>query len=106
MKKQPLKGYILTDWDLLVATMHHSGVARTVLSQQQHVEVAAMGDGYGAMSAEQLQQRELTWDWSHIRDSSEGAIVTMAAAVRERVQRRLLFIQQLVADNGGDAVSS
>lgn len=76
---------ILADWDLVCAVMHHSGVATNVLTQQAHLAVATLGDGYGRMTADQLKQLGLVWDWSHMRDSSDEAQAAVAREIRRRI---------------------
>jgi len=44
------------------------------LTDQGHMDVVTRCDGFGRMSAEQLQELGIEWDWSHVRDSSDEAI--------------------------------
>jgi hypothetical protein len=107
MKTNTQKGYILNDWDLIVATMHYRGVARTFLNGTRLADVAARGDGYGKMTVAELKARELLYDWSHVRDSSPAAVCAMAARIRELIgPKDLLAIQRIVAENNGEAVGA
>jgi hypothetical protein len=100
-------GYILNDWDLIVATMHWSGAASTALREADYGAVMAEGDGYGKMTAAELRARGLECDWSHVRDSSPAAMCAMAAKIREVLGGpALLRVQQRVAENDGQAVVS
>ncbi len=45
------------------------------------------GDGYGELSIADLNNQGLWYDWSHIRDSSEKAIETMAALIKSHLFR-------------------
>lgn len=41
------------------------------------------GDGYGELSIADLDNQGLWYDWSHIRDSSDKAVATMAGMLKE-----------------------
>ena len=51
------------------------------LTDNQHRYVASHGDGFGKMTAEQLDSLGVTFDWSHVRDSSDEAIKAMHMAL-------------------------
>ena len=59
---------------LIAEYLHHSGVNNRSLSPAEHNRLFALGDGYGKQTVEQLKANHLTWDWSHIRDSSNEAL--------------------------------
>lgn len=75
---------ILKDNELKVARLlahkylYHGCHAARELTDSQHNAAFALGDGYGKMTLAQLQANELMWDWSHIRDSSDEAILAIA----------------------------
>lgn len=60
--------------DLLHKYLYHSGSASGVLTEAEHDKAVAMCDGYGELTEAELQTKGLTWDWSHVRDSTEGAL--------------------------------
>lgn len=99
------KTVVLTDWSLIVATLHHAGVARGLLNGTALTQVWTEGDGYGRMTAAQLKEFGLVCDWSHIRDSSDEAQIRVAAKIRELLPPGgLLAVARAVARNGGDTV--
>lgn len=51
------------------------------LTENQYKYVASHGDGFGKMTVEQLDGLGCTFDWSHIRDSSDQAIEEMHNAL-------------------------
>jgi len=69
-------------WDLVVAHLHYNGEKREVLTAEQRWEVFCQGDGYGKRSPEELRKINSGWDWSHIRDSSDQAILHMATMLK------------------------
>jgi hypothetical protein len=72
------------DWNLIVGALYHLDEKRTIrLTAANEKIVRAMGDGYGKMSWQELHDRELCWDWSHIRDSTPAAKRAMAQMIRE-----------------------
>jgi len=70
------------DWDLIVATLHHTGADYLRLPSDALARVWAKGDGYGGFSAAELRSKELLGDWSHIRDSSPEGEKAVAAQIR------------------------
>ena len=76
------------DWSLVVRCLHTRGDFYGSLTHDQHVEVRLMADGHGYLpalrsSVDEDQWGFMLWDWSHIRDSTAGAISRMAEALRE-----------------------
>ncbi len=67
-----------TDWDLVVACLHHTGDLRTGLCISDEILVRRQADGLG----ERLKPAHGLMDWSHVRDSSDGAIARMAQLLR------------------------
>ena len=51
------------------------------LTENQYKYVASHGDGFGKMTIEQMDALGITFDWSHIRDSSDEAIKEMHMAL-------------------------
>jgi hypothetical protein len=52
---------------------HGSEAAKSPLAKH-HNEAMALCDGYGKLTVAELIRAGLTWDWSHVRDSSDEAI--------------------------------
>lgn len=75
----------LRNWDLVVATLFHSGSANRILSPEARVRVWTKGDGYGKMSSAQLRSLGLIEDWSHIRDSGKEAQEAIVAQIRHEL---------------------
>ena len=50
--------------------LYHSGEKRDELHPDVHDEVMALCNGYGQLTVEELRERHLTWEWSHVRDST------------------------------------
>ena len=71
-----------TDFKLCHKYLYHSSSNR-IADAGTYQEFFQMGDGYGSLSATQLTEMELWYDWSHIRDSSEEAIADLAEKLRE-----------------------
>ncbi len=65
--------------------LYHSGSANTVLTETEHNEAVALCDGYGKKSVAELLSLHATWDWSHVRDSSEAALGKARAYVSNLV---------------------
>ncbi|MEE9471800.1 MAG: hypothetical protein V3W32_08760 [Gemmatimonadota bacterium] len=72
----------LPDWDLLVACLSPTkSIVQLTVEDDEAARVLC--DGFGEMSAAMLWNLEATFDWSHVRDSSERAIRKAAAFIRE-----------------------
>lgn len=54
--------------------LHFNGVNHEQLNKKQHIQLMALCDGYGHMSTSELITHGLSWDWSHVRDSSDDAL--------------------------------
>jgi len=54
--------------------LHFDGKRCQDLTPHQHLHLFTMADGYGKCSAQDLIANDLTWDWSHVRDSSDEAL--------------------------------
>ena len=72
-----------TDFELVRDYLWHSGCRRDVLTADQHLLLVSNCNGYGELSAEELTDRGLDWDWSHVRDSEDGTIALIAAWIRD-----------------------
>lgn len=70
------------DSELVVAYLHYSGPHTTLLSDREIEELYCLGDGYGVRTADELAAINGGWDWSHLRDSSPGAIAAIAQRLR------------------------
>lgn len=77
----------MSDYALLMALLHFAGTHNTLLTSSEHLQIMAKCDGYGELPAEQLVKDSLSWDWSHVRDSSEGAI-NRAASLAQKILRQ------------------
>ena len=71
--------------DLLHKYLYHSGSASGVLTEAEHDKAVALCDGYGELTEAELRTRHLTWDWSHVRDSSDEALAKAEAYVASLV---------------------
>ena len=58
----------------LFGLLNHSGEFNDVLSGAEHDRAVALCDGFGKMDIATLRELDLTWDWSHVRDSSDEAL--------------------------------
>jgi hypothetical protein len=67
--------------------LYHGGSCRTMLSNDEHMEVYVLADGFGKIGREALSMH---YDWSHVRDSSEEAMLAMAAKITEIVNGRVI----------------
>lgn len=91
----------LNDWELITATLYWRGSCNKVLTAAQRACVWGEGDGYGAMSIEQLRELDLLGDWTHIRDSSPEGRCRVAAAIRGYLGGRgLLTVNRVVNQIG------
>jgi len=75
----PLTVTDIYDREFIYKYLCHSSESSKVLTNEQHLKAFAMGDGYGQMAEGELKYRGLTWDWSHIRDSSPAALTKIHA---------------------------
>jgi hypothetical protein len=92
---------VLTDYDLIVATLYWKGSANRILTTEQRARAWEAGDGYGRMSLAELHELELVEDWSHIRDSSPEGIAAVAYSIRSSLgSRKLLAVQEIVNELG------
>lgn len=81
----------MTNRELVIETLHHNGSLKNRLTERQIIQVRRFADGFGPIFRESPKKwseetRACFWDWSAVRDSSEGAIETMAAIIRERLK--------------------
>lgn len=87
-----LKGYILSgyeynerSWDIVVSHLSYNGEHQDVLTPNEKHRVRSFADGFG-----ETNDPALLRDWSHVRDSSQEAIVEMAQVIRKiRLSKRL-----------------
>lgn len=54
--------------------LHHSGENYAKLTKQHQVAARRLADGFG----KGVTDPDLLWDWSHVRDSSDGALRDVA----------------------------
>ena len=77
-------------FNLIRSYLHHSSKLCHQLTESEHDFLFSLGDGYGQMSVEALQSYHLTWDWSHIRDSSDAALEKISQELYEILQGKLV----------------
>lgn len=59
--------------------LHSTGPFRDRLSSEERRHLYGMADGFGTLPPGQLAAINGGWDWSHIRDASDEAILAMSA---------------------------
>jgi hypothetical protein len=67
------------DWQLVCACIHQG--FSPLFSAEASVDVRIAGDGFGRIGI----ASDLLFDWSHVRDSSDGAVAMMAAICRVKL---------------------
>lgn len=101
----------LSDWDLIVACLHHNGVAKDLVAFPMNFW--RFGDGYGEFSSADLREMEVMGDWSHIRDSSEKAQQRIADQLAIYLTDHLVWgleglrkVRRLIAENGSTTMNT
>lgn len=61
--------------------LHTSGAGHDVLNKDDHDLAMSLCDGYGKLTVEQLHEKGLTWDWSHVRDATVESLAECRAFV-------------------------
>ena len=61
--------------------LYHSGEKKNRLGSVRHVEAMTLCNGYGQMTDKELKEKDLTWDWSHVRDSTPDALAEARAYI-------------------------
>lgn len=61
------------------------------LTDEQYRYVASYGDGFGSLTVEQMDELGVTYDWSHVRDSSDEAVRQMHMALGRVVSNMVTF---------------
>jgi len=74
------------DLAFLAHYLKHDGQLRHALNIDIHVEAMALLDGYGKMDEHELRGSGLTWDWSHVRDSSPEALAECRTFIEDIMQ--------------------
>ena len=101
----------MEDWKLIVATLFIRGSCNKLLSASARRKVWIEADGYGRMTAEQLDELQLFEDWSHIRDCSDEGQKRVADAIRfeladlSRLQAERFTELGLTEDHYADTVA-
>jgi hypothetical protein len=67
--------------------MHRDGAKRAFLNSFDWCRVYLRGDGFGPVTVERAQ-RDLEWDWSHVRDSSAAGIEAMHSEILSIIEGR------------------
>jgi hypothetical protein len=73
------------EFAFVASFMHYAGENYGAMTNAQKWAVYCQGDGFGECSPEELAEINDGWDWSHVRDSSSGAVRKMAATIKEFV---------------------
>lgn len=68
-------------WAVICAFMTSGGKYYQQLISSQMWMVYCKGDGFGKRTPQELEKVNGGWDWSHIRDSSEEAVIEMAQTI-------------------------
>ena len=61
--------------------LYHSGKLKYRLTRPCHAEAMTLCDGYGQLTEEELKERDIIWDWSHVRDSKPDALAEARAYI-------------------------
>lgn len=61
------------------------------LTDQQYRYIAEYGDGFGRMTISEMDYLGVTFDWSHVRDSSDEAMRQMHMALGRVVSNMVTF---------------
>ena len=69
--------------------MFHSSPEAKTIRFSDHLELMALADGYGRRSQLELQQSGRSWDWSHVRDSSDEALDRIFTRLQELMRVRV-----------------
>ena len=71
------------DFTYLHKFLYHDSPDSARVPADLHLQAMALCDGYGKMTADELTEKRLTWDWSHIRDSKPEAIKAASEFLRQ-----------------------
>ncbi len=71
----------MNNLEFLAKYLHFNGEHRDGLNLDVHDEAMALCNGYGKLSEHELREKGLTWDWSHVRDSSPEALAKARAYI-------------------------
>lgn len=69
------------DLRFLHAYLYHSGEKKNYLGSVRHLEAMTLCNGHGQMTHDDLRSFDLTWDWSHVRDSNPDALAEARAYI-------------------------
>lgn len=61
--------------------LYHSGKLKYRLTRPCHAEAMTLCDGYGQLTEEELKEKNIMWDWSHVRDSKPDALAEARAYI-------------------------
>lgn len=75
---------------LIYKYLYHSSPNSKNLSADEHAYLFSLGDGYGKMTINELRKNGLIWDWSHIRDSNNGALENIFKALEKIIDLKNL----------------
>lgn len=74
----------MDNWKIVVAALHWNGEHNTTLTYAEEMAIRWAADGFGPNinPLTDEQSKDMFWDWSHVRDSSDAAIAEMAQRAR------------------------
>lgn len=75
-----------SDFDVCHAFLYHGGEHSHRLGETHHLLAMQACDGYGSLTARELTEQGLSWDWSHVRDSSPEALFAAAEHIRSALR--------------------
>lgn len=67
----------------VVEYLHYDGQVKGNLTPSEEVQAWTLCDGFGHCDLNELDR--IGWDWSHVRDSSDEAMIKTAEYIRRRV---------------------
>ncbi len=62
------------EWTLIVSFLYWGGERFKSITNAQHLAARRLADGFGPG----VEDLDLLWDWSHVRDSSPAAVAAVA----------------------------
>lgn len=74
-------------WAVVVVCLHYNGACHDqtlALRAERHARTLA--DGFGRLTPQDPNYEDCLWDWSHVRDSSQDAVIHMAEYLVSRYE--------------------
>jgi len=75
-------------WKKVVSHLHWNGTRTEFLTVEEKIEVIKLGDGFGTIDT----THDGFWDWSHVRDCSDGSTLAMAEKISEFELERIIHL--------------